>query len=268
MANGPFEKQQNSVRSIPEDLLGEVSNVPNTLESDRKKIEHLIPEEGNSSIDEGFQKMMNILNKKAPAMEPVQQPAQQQPQQQRPVLVAQQPQLQKEQVQQSETTVSQINPQNKENQTPKTQSEILGLNYKDEEILPLIDSILQKGYASESIYIRGNKVTFRSTFAWEEQEIVTRIDNKINDGISLKATGGYFYELYSLAANLEQFGANYFAPVTHGTEEDKRKSFDDRVNFLLGLSSTLLTIINIKRADFTNKMQFLVDNSDRLLKAF
>lgn len=265
----PFAAKPTGTREVPQELLGSVSGIPDNMEQELKNIEHLVPASDNASVEEGFQKMLNILGKQPPT--PTHQSPQttQQPQQ---FSVFNKVQQKPEEDIKNEIKVSNSTDEKdiekKEEDKPKTQSEILGLHYKDEEILPLIDSILQKGYASETIYIKGNKIIFRSTFSWEEQEIVTRIDNKISEGMNLKSTGSYFYELYGLAANLEQFGANYFPAVTSGTEFDKKKSFDDRVEFLSNISSTLLTIISIKRAEFLKKLQFLVDNSERLLKAF
>lgn len=271
----PFERKPNSCREMPSNL-GESSDIPDKMSEELANISNLIPQTGSASTEEGFQKMLGILGKVAPQMED--KPVQDTPKKQESVFAKKDPVTETH----FHTTPPPVEnkvqeppkePEKKEdvedpNKT-KTVSEALGLNYSDDEILPILDSLMTKGYASETLHFKDNPITFRVAYSWEEQEIMKRLDKKISEGdLNLKQTGSYFYDLYCLAAALERFGANYFEPISSGDQETLQKSFDDRLDFLSSLASPFITILIQKRLDFIKKIQYLTDNINKYVKAF
>ena len=78
----------------------------------------------------------------------------------------------------------------------------------------------------------------------------------------------FYLQVYSLACNLEAMGDNVFPVSRVMTQEEQRKSFEDRVNFLLSLPTMLVNVIYNKRLEFVNKIQYVQENFDRLIKLF
>lgn len=276
-------------------ILGETTDIDDTQEEDMQKIQPFVPNPGDTSVDEGFAKMMSILGKAAPTMQDsnantnvgniipekdVDIFSQKKQVTKEEEIIEQQPVKKKKETKTKEKKTNkkvtnmntEVDPiiEDDKQEKPQTRSEILGLHYTNEEILPLLDSLLIKGYASETTMIRGNKISFRTTFSWEDQEVVIRTDRKVfEENIKLTSTGSYFSDLYALAANLLEFGANYFEPIAaEGTYAEKMKSFEDRITFLSNTSSPMITILATKRLEFMKKVQYLIDNYEELLKAF
>lgn len=139
--------------------------------------------------------------------------------------------------------------------------------YKDEEILPMLDSLLTVGYVKETFKIRSATVTLRSQFFWEDQLVVDMMNERVTED-TLRATGNFYFQVYALAANLESFGGNYFKPLRQADPATLRKSLEDRVNFLMTLPSIMITYLFNKRAEFILKLNYITENFERLVKAF
>lgn len=139
--------------------------------------------------------------------------------------------------------------------------------YKDEEILPMLDSLLTVGYVKETFKIRSATVTLRSQFFWEDQLVVDMMNERVTED-TLRATGNFYFQVYALAANLESFGGNYFKPLRQADPGTLKKSLEDRVNFLMTLPSIMITYLFNKRAEFILKLNYITENFERLVKAF
>jgi len=265
--NNPFELQIKKMQATAPEGLGENSNMPDNAEEELKKIQNVIPQEADNNLEEGFQKMMNILEKTAPKMPEEGQVKKEKPKVKKAVALEKAISTKTDDDAKALTNINIDETSTSTATSLKNKSEELGLNYKDEEILPLIDSLLTKGYASETTTLRGYNITFRTSYLWEDQEVVSRTDAKASE-LTLNASGSFFYDIYSLAANLEQFGANYFKPISKGSPSDLQESFNARVEFIEGLSSPFVNILMRKKLEFLKKVQFLLDNYDRLLQAF
>lgn len=143
-----------------------------------------------------------------------------------------------------------------------------GPEFKDEEVLPILDALLTTGCAKYTTSIRGIPLTLRTQYFWEDQMVVQMADRKAGPETNLRITGAVYYDMYALAANLETFGGAHFPSVTQGSPEDLKKSFMDRVNYLQTLPSAVITIISMKRLEFLRKVNFVITNFDRLIEVF
>lgn len=148
------------------------------------------------------------------------------------------------------------------------ESEEIPPEFEDEEVLPILDALLTQGCAKYTFNIRGIDVTLRSQYLWEDQMLMDYVDKQSGPNMNLKVTGSFYYEVYSLATNLERFGGTYFPALAYGKPEELTKSYEDRVNFLKTLPSALVTMITMKRIDFLKRVQFVVANFERLIKVF
>lgn len=254
-------------RRVPQGL-GEVSNEENTIEDDNKSIAGLVP--SDASTDEGYQKMLAIMNKQAiddardgitpyPNMGTVSTPAVTTARTATPLPVNNKPA--------AGTTVVKplLNDVPKaEDDTPEEEKKP---EIKDEDVLPMLDSILTRGYASETFSIRGNRVTLRTQFYWEEYAIRNSVELRLREN-SLQLTADTLLQKYVLASCLESFGGNYFPPIAQGSKEQLDKSLQDRVDFLDSLPTILVWYLNKKRLEFNDKLLYLSDNFDKLIKAF
>lgn len=140
--------------------------------------------------------------------------------------------------------------------------------FKDEEVLPILDALLTTGCAKYTTSIRGIPLTLRTQYFWEDQMVVQMADRKAGPDTNLRITGAVFYDMYALAANLETFGGAHFPSITQGSPEELQKSFTARVNYLQTLPSAVITIISMKRLEFLRKVNFVITNFDRLIEVF
>lgn len=133
--------------------------------------------------------------------------------------------------------------------------------FKREELLPMLDSLLQNGYVITEFSIRSTKVVLRSRFAWEDQEIFSRLDvDKPTTAIAFQQK----MQMYTLAASLARYGSNIFEPVN---QVDK-KNFDERLEFLLSLPTLVTDIVYKKWFEFDAKSRYTIEHIDELLKDF
>ena len=88
--------------------------------------------------------------------------------------------------------------------------------YQKDELLPMLDDLLQKGYVITEFSLRATRVVLRSRFAWEDQEIFTRIDKaKLDTAIAYQQR----FALLSLAASLVLYGDTMFEPINKDREK-------------------------------------------------
>lgn len=277
-------KSNKPSKALP--TLGESTDIADTSMEDAKRLQGLVPEE--ATTEEGFNRMMSILGySKDSVPKDTKDPSVPNPDSyfnSNSVFASksywedrkkqQQQQKEEEAVAPTPTPVlkenaSSIPAATKEStQENKKDDDKSKSAFKDEDVLPILDSLLTRGYASEKFTIRKDlELVVRCQFLWEDRMVMEKTDAKLRD-YSLRTTGNFFYDIYSLAANLEQFGGTYFAPIKAGSPKELEESFNDRVEFIETLPSPIITLIALKRIEFLQKLSFVIENFDRLLKAF
>lgn len=141
------------------------------------------------------------------------------------------------------------------------------VHFEDNEVLPILDAILTSGYAKETYNIRNAKLVLRTQFFWEDQFVVEKTD-ELAASTHLKPSMSFYLQVYALAANLESFGSAVFPVSRAMSKEEQRKSFDERLEYLGSLPSVIVDILYRKRAEFIQKIAFIQENFDRLIKVF
>lgn len=230
-------------RSTPVDA-GMVSDQPNNIEKESEAIKPFIPSE--ASTDEGYKKMLKIMGKKDPDVVD------------KPKIVSETP---------NSPVIDEGTPNIGNPYPPTVNSEKSEEEFTNDEILPLLDALLMKGVVRETFRIRGAEVVFRTQFFWEDQLAMKLTEEHLAPG-SLRDTGALVNSLYVLSMNLEQFGGNYFKPISRGTPEELRESMEARANFLQTLPSVLINYLWEKRSKFFKKVEYISKNFDELIKAF
>ena len=150
--------------------------------------------------------------------------------------------------------------------TPETQI-LEKVHFEDNEVLPILDAILTSGYAKETYTIRNAKLVLRTQFFWEDQFVVEKTD-ELAASTHLKPSMNFYLQVYALAANLESFGSAVFPVSRMMNKEEQRKSFEERLDYLGSLPSVIVDILYRKRAEFIQKIAFIQENFDRLIKVF
>ena len=150
--------------------------------------------------------------------------------------------------------------------TPETQI-LEKVHFEDNEVLPILDAILTSGYAKETYNIRNAKLVLRTQFFWEDQFVVEKTD-ELAASTHLKPSMNFYLQVYALAANLESFGSAVFPVSRMMNKEEQRKSFEERLDYLGSLPSVIVDILYRKRAEFIQKIAFIQENFDRLIKVF
>lgn len=141
------------------------------------------------------------------------------------------------------------------------------VHFEDNEVLPILDAILTSGYAKETYTIRNAKLVLRTQFFWEDQFVVEKTD-ELAASTHLKPSMNFYLQVYALAANLESFGSAVFPVSRMMNKEEQRKSFEERLDYLGSLPSVIVDILYRKRAEFIQKIAFIQENFDRLIKVF
>lgn len=137
--------------------------------------------------------------------------------------------------------------------------------YTKDEVLPILDQILNNGYAVETFSIRNTDVAFRTRFTWEEKAIYKHLEE-----LDIKTVMHYQREFafITMAASLVKFGNTVFKPINEGTKEELEKSIQERYKFIISLNSILTDIIQSKLSKFDDKQRYIIKNFDTLLKDF
>lgn len=256
--NDPFSRIPNALTSSDAQL-GDITNIDDKFEEEKAALSGFVPTE--ASTESGYRTMLEIL-KKYPSHDWEDTPTE--PQQTReikyPNPVFNEPK--------QDTLETRIAPtEDKEPVKDVPEGAQATPEYKDEDLLPILDAILTSGFARDTFTIRNAKIKLRTQFFWEDQFVVEKTDKLAND-TTLKQSMAFYLQVYSLACNLEAMGDNVFPVSRVMTQEEQRKSFEDRVNFLLSLPTVIVNIIFNKRMEFVNKIQYIQENFDRLIKLF
>lgn len=238
-------------RSAHPSILGDVSSIADTMEADNEKISAFIPQA--ATIEAGINAIQHMV--------------QDQDKSQHVTSVFNMPRVMPEP--EPEPQPEPVAPPVQEPVVPtKEEEDEVPPEFTDEEVLPLLDALLTQGCAKYTFNIKGIEITLRSQFLWEDQMLMDYMDKQANADMNLKATGSFYFEVYSLATNIERVGGTYFPCLTYGRPEELVKSYEDRVNFLKTLPSAFVTMITMKRIDFLKRVQYVVTNFERLIKVF
>ena len=136
--------------------------------------------------------------------------------------------------------------------------------YRKEELLPMLDTLLQHGYVLTEFSIRSTKVVLRSRFAWEDQEMFTRMDRaKLDTALAYQQR----FTLLSIAAGLVSYGTKVFEPI-NSNKEKMSASFDERVEFVESLPTIVTDIIYQKWHKFNSMHGYMVSHIDELMTDF
>lgn len=238
---------------VPLDNAGDVSDKEDTSKAEAEAIEPYIPSE--ASTEEGYKKMLEIMKKTDPST---------QEDKKSPSTTTINPATQKQKPKQKKAILTEMPQATTPDSATKKEDE---QEFTQEEILPLLDSLLTKGVVRETFEIRGSRVVFRTQFFWEDQLAMKLTEENLNPN-SLRDTGALVNSLYVLSMNLEQFGGNYFKPISHGKPRELRESLESRAEFLQTLPSVLINYLWEKRGKFFKKVEYISKNFDKLIEAF
>lgn len=137
--------------------------------------------------------------------------------------------------------------------------------YREKEVLPLLDGLLQHGYALHTFKMRNVEVMLRTRFTWEEQYIYQHLEaSDIKTALNYQRE----YAFITLAASIVKFGDHLFEPINTGDDKLLVDSITKRYEFIRSLNSVVTDIIQIQLQEFDDKQRYIIANFDKLLKAF
>ena len=139
------------------------------------------------------------------------------------------------------------------------------VKYEKDDVLPILDQILNNGYAIDTFKLRNIDIAIRTRFTWEEKAIYKHLED-----LDIKTVLHYQREFafITMAASLVKFGNTTFKPINDGTKEELEASIAERYKFVISLNSILTDIIQAKLAKFDDKQRYIIKNFDELLKDF
>lgn len=254
---GPKKESTSPVQNIncTPDGLGKVSEVDDTLHDDLSKLEGLVPQE--ASLDEGYNKMLTIMGvdpKKAKT-------AQESILNTLPKKTASDPlDTPLDGLKITDPTDPQVvkTPEPVKEETP---------TYTDEELLPYIDALFTLGYITDEFMMRGAKVVLKTTFTWEEQMVLTKLDEYTQDH-RLNSAVDLMYQKFMLAAAIQTIGGASFKPIREGDPVQLEKHFDARVEVLNTLPTPIVQFLWTKYTNFAQKVSYATKEFERLIKVF
>ena len=144
---------------------------------------------------------------------------------------------------------------------PKSQE----AEYNDEELLPLLDSLLHNGYTLDEFSLRDTKIVLRSRFTWEEREVFSKMD-KLNPNTALQYQR--MFSIYMIATALVRYGEHVFAPKNNGSIEDLIKDLNERFEFVSSLPTPIVDILEKRLMGFDAKHRYIVMNIEKLTRDF
>ena len=144
---------------------------------------------------------------------------------------------------------------------PKSQE----AEYNDEELLPLLDSLLHNGYTLDEFSLRDTKIVLRSRFTWEEREVFSKMD-KLNPNTALQYQR--MFSIYMIATALVRYGDHVFAPKNNGSIEDLIKDLNERFEFVSSLPTPIVDILEKRLMGFDAKHRYIVMNIEKLTRDF
>lgn len=240
---GPKKESTSPVQNIKctPDGLGKVSEVDDTLRDDLSKLEGLVPQE--ASLDEGYNKMLAIMGvdpKKAKTAQ-----------------------------ERRQLGTALDGPRMTDPQTVKTPEPVKEETptYTDEELLPYIDALFTLGYITDEFMMRGAKVVLKTTFTWEEQMVLTKLDEYTQDH-RLNSAVDLMYQKFMLAAAIQTIGGASFKPIREGDPVQLEKHFDARVEVLNTLPTPIVQFLWTKYTNFAQKVSYATKEFERLIKVF
>lgn len=139
--------------------------------------------------------------------------------------------------------------------------------FTNDELKPILDSILRRGYAAIDVHIGNIDIILRSHYTWEDNMVLQMLDEsskKANLNLSLD----FNRQLYSLAASLVVYDGQKFPPLKSGTKEELRKSMDDRIACLLEMPNLIFSHVMDENAKFAQKMAAIAEDFDKVIKSF
>jgi hypothetical protein len=137
--------------------------------------------------------------------------------------------------------------------------------YPKDDVLPLLDSLLQHGYALFRFSLRGKEIMLRTRFTWEEQYIYQHLEaSDIKSQLNYQRE----YAFITMAASLVKYGDYTFEPINKGENQHLEASMSERYEFIRSLNSVITDIIQIKLTEFDDKQRYIINNFDDLLKDF
>lgn len=137
--------------------------------------------------------------------------------------------------------------------------------YTDDEVLPIFDQLLNDGYAIDDFKLGKIQVVIRTRFSWEEKALYNHMEQAdVKTALSYQRE----FSFITMAASLVKFGDTVFEPINEGTDAEFKQSMLDRYKFISSLNSVLTDILQLKLSKFDDKQRYIVENFDKLLKAF
>ena len=137
--------------------------------------------------------------------------------------------------------------------------------YKDEDVLPMLDALLQHGYALSTFKLRDKEIILRTRFTWEEQYIYQHLEaSHIQTALNYQRE----YAFITIAASIVKYGDYVFEPKNQGKDDELIESIAKRYEFVRSLNSVITDIIQLKLQEFDDKQRYIIAHFDDLLKAF
>lgn len=137
--------------------------------------------------------------------------------------------------------------------------------FTDDELLAVLDSVLNAGYALDSFKIRDTAIVLKSRFSWEDLKAVKQAE-MASMGSSLGANLSLSYAM--LAGSIVRFGDNVFQVINEGTTEQLDNSYKERYNFVTSLPGMLAELLIQKESKLNRKLASVVKDFDRLITLF
>lgn len=139
------------------------------------------------------------------------------------------------------------------------------VQYTDAEVLPILDSLLNNGYAIHTFKLRNVEIILRTRFTWEEQYVYQHLE-AANCRTSLNYQMEYGF--ITLASSLVKYGDSLFNPINAGPNIELQTSIKQRYDYVMSMNTVVLDIMRNELGKFDDKQRYIIDNFDKLLKSF
>ena len=155
-------------------------------------------------------------------------------------------------------------PESLENSKEKAPGRYLH-NYTKDDVLPVLDMLLNNGYAITESKIGKKTLILKTRFTWEEKAIY-----KYMESLNAKTTLRYEREFafITIAASLVAYGNEVFTPTITGNPADLDKDLEKRLALVVSLNSVVTDIITKRLGDFDDKQRYIIDHIDELTRDF
>lgn len=139
--------------------------------------------------------------------------------------------------------------------------------FTKEELKPILDSVMRRGYAAISVKIGTIEIILRSHYTWEDNMVMHMLDEAAKD-TNLNLSMDFNRQLYSLAASLVVYDGQKFPPKQTGTKEELRKSLEDRIQCLLEMPNLIFSKVMDENVKLTQKMAAIAEDFDGIIESF